>query len=118
MTAANRSVPHLLGAAFVLVTVVLWIAASFLAQSLVRPDKWGKQPQLPALLLVYICTSLFVVYLPIIHFKRTLVHSRQVQHSRPHNWTHNVALTLLQREAVAGSPACDYHIITLQDFIT
>lgn len=95
MTAGPAS-SRLLGATFVLATVVLWIAASFLAQSLVRPDEWGQPAQLPALLLVYVCTSLFVVYLPILHLKRRWQAQRQVsEHAATTQQAHRAAQGVL-----------------------
>ncbi|WIA09997.1 hypothetical protein OEZ85_010209 [Tetradesmus obliquus] len=68
-----------LGSGFVLLTTVLWIAASFLAQFLVRPDATGSTPQLPSALLVFICTSLFSIYIPIIALKHACCGSYRAQ---------------------------------------
>jgi hypothetical protein len=71
MSTLGRLHNTVLGSGFVLLTTVLWIAASFLAQFLVRPDAAGSTPQLPPALLVMICTSLFSVYIPIVAIKRS-----------------------------------------------
>lgn len=55
----------LLGCAFLGCTALAWVAASFLAQYLVA----GEQPSLHPFLLTYICTSMFTLYLPVIHIK-------------------------------------------------
>lgn len=51
-------------------TAICWIASSFISQALVRPGEGGEAPRLPPLLLCYICTSQFIVYLPIVGLTR------------------------------------------------
>lgn len=105
---------RLLGGAFVLATASAWIAASFLAQHLVRPDASGGQPSLHPLLLVWICTSLFSLYLPLLTAKAwacggasrcagPAVHCTRIQ-GRMH-CANMLKATLLSQAAAGGARA-------------
>eukprot|EP00195_Chlamydomonas_chlamydogama_P009653 CAMPEP_0202898604 /NCGR_PEP_ID=MMETSP1392-20130828/7088_1 /ASSEMBLY_ACC=CAM_ASM_000868 /TAXON_ID=225041 /ORGANISM="Chlamydomonas chlamydogama, Strain SAG 11-48b" /LENGTH=347 /DNA_ID=CAMNT_0049584585 /DNA_START=71 /DNA_END=1111 /DNA_ORIENTATION=+ len=62
-----------LGLVFLAGVCICWIVASFITQYLVsRAGTGDDEPQLPAVMLALMCSSMFVVYLPIIHFSRRL----------------------------------------------
>ncbi|GBF91275.1 hypothetical protein Rsub_03595 [Raphidocelis subcapitata] len=77
MAAAASRRRRAAGLACVLGTAVCWVASSFISQALVRPRPDGAPPPLPPFLLVYICTSLFSLYLPIVLGARALRRRRQ-----------------------------------------
>ncbi|KAI8476924.1 MAG: hypothetical protein J3K34DRAFT_516184 [Monoraphidium minutum] len=53
-------------------TAAAWIAASYLSQALVRPAAGGAPPAVPPLLLCYISTAQFTLYLPMVAAARRL----------------------------------------------
>lgn len=65
---SNRS----LGLALVFVTAVIWVASSFITESLVTETPGSSREKLPPFLLTYLATSLFTLYLPFIHLRQWL----------------------------------------------
>ena len=61
--ATDASRRHLLGLLYILAVALIWISASFLVQALVSSDH-GHAPMHP-FVLSYICSSTFLLYLPI-----------------------------------------------------
>jgi hypothetical protein len=58
-----------LGLTLVVATAVVWVVASFVSEALVAPAASGARPAIPPFILTYLATSLFVVYLPVVHAK-------------------------------------------------
>lgn len=59
----------LLGYGLLFATAVIWIASSFISESLVSTSESTGQAQVPPFLLTYLATTLFTLYLPLVHIK-------------------------------------------------
>lgn len=66
------------GVFLLLCTALIWVAASFISEKLVS-NKGGSDAseEVPPFLLTYLATTLFTIYLPIVHFRIWLLEYRQ-----------------------------------------
>jgi hypothetical protein len=71
MGASGLSAPQLkraIGLTFILFTAVIWIVTSFISESLVAASGTHRAA-VPPFLLTYLATTLFTLYIPLIHIK-------------------------------------------------
>lgn len=62
-----------LGLILIFVTAVIWVAASFLSSALVSSRPGASPLHAPPLLLTYLATSVFTLFLPLVHARRLVV---------------------------------------------
>jgi len=62
-----------LGLILIFVTAVIWVAASFLSSLLVSTKPGASPLHAPPFLLTYLATSVFTVFLPLVHGKRLVM---------------------------------------------
>jgi hypothetical protein len=62
-----------LGLILIFVTAVIWVAASFLSSALVSSKPTASALHAPPFLLTYLATSVFTLFLPLVHGKRFIV---------------------------------------------